>query len=58
MFIQLPALNESTILVFPRVSVCMNCGLSEFTIPGPELKELNDRSTEKRNNGRKYFSTS
>lgn len=36
------SLNKPTILVFQRLSVCMNCGSTEFIIPGPELKALRD----------------
>jgi hypothetical protein len=41
-------LNAPTVLVFPRLSVCMNCGLTELTISGPELKALSDRSGKKK----------
>jgi len=41
-------INNPGILSFPKVSVCLDCGSSEFTIPEAELQELragNARST-------------
>jgi len=34
------ALTKPTVWVFPQVSVCMNCGLAEFSIPAWELQRL------------------
>jgi len=31
-----------TVLVFPEIRVCMDCGLAEFTIPDAQLKRLNN----------------
>jgi hypothetical protein len=33
-------LTKPTVWVFPQVSVCMNCGLAEFSIPEAELQRL------------------
>jgi hypothetical protein len=33
-------LTNPTVWVFPQVSVCMNCGLAEFSIPESELQRL------------------
>jgi hypothetical protein len=35
-------LNIPTVWVFPRISICLNCGLTQFTIPDAELKTLAD----------------
>ncbi len=32
--------NEPGILAFPRISVCFDCGSSEFTLPTEELRLL------------------
>jgi hypothetical protein len=31
-----------SVLVFPQVSICMDCGLSLFTVPETELRMLRD----------------
>lgn len=36
-------LDVPTVWVFPRLFVCMDCGLTQFTIPNTELKTLTDR---------------
>jgi len=36
-------LNIPTVWVFPRVSVCLDCGLAQLTIPHAARKELADR---------------
>jgi len=33
----LDGLDKPIVLVFPRLSVCLGCGLTEFTIPEREL---------------------
>jgi len=33
-------LTKPTVWVFPQVSVCMNSGLAEFSIPESELQRL------------------
>lgn len=33
-------LSKSAVLVFPKLTVCLRCGLSEFTIPETELRSL------------------
>jgi hypothetical protein len=32
--------HESSILVFPTLSVCLHCGAAEFIIPKEELDQL------------------
>jgi hypothetical protein len=44
----LRSIPNPAILLFPKVSVCLDCGFSRFTIPETELqklKERNERST-------------
>jgi len=36
-------LNIPTVWVFPKISVCMDCGTAQFTIPEAERKELKER---------------
>lgn len=39
-------LDKPTVLVFPYLNVCLDCGFAEFTIEGEELQKLqNSRST-------------
>ena len=35
-------LNKPKVLVFPRVSVCLDCGFSRFDTPTPELRALRE----------------
>lgn len=37
-------IDEPGVLVFPKVSVCLDCGSSRFTIPGADLALLAGRS--------------
>lgn len=36
-------LDIPTVWIFPRLLVCMGCGLARFVIPRAELKTLADR---------------
>jgi hypothetical protein len=36
-------LNIPTLLIFPRLLVCLSCGLAQFTIPDAERKALAER---------------
>ena len=36
-------LDKPTVWVFPTISVCMDCGGAQFTIPDRERKQLADR---------------
>ena len=36
----LDGLNKPIVWVFPRLSVCLNCGFTDFTVPARELKVL------------------
>ena len=45
----LEGLQEPIVWVFPKVSVCLNCGFAEFTVPEQELQELaGERQSEMR----------
>ena len=35
-------LAEPSVWVFPQLTVCLNCGYTEFSIPAPELQRLAD----------------
>ncbi len=39
-FLGLAGLNKPIVWVFPRVSVCLNCGLARFVVPERELEVL------------------
>jgi len=49
----LPNLGESGIFVFPRVLVCLDCGLSQFIIEERELAEIMERNLTQRGLGAK-----
>ena len=52
--IHIPGVNGFTIptvWVFPRLSVCMDCGKTQFTIPDAELRTLADRDYRMHRNG-------
>ena len=36
-------LDKPTVWVFPTISVCLDCGAAQFTIPDRERKQLADR---------------
>jgi hypothetical protein len=36
----LEALDKEPVMVFPQLSVCLNCGFTEFSIPEAELRRL------------------
>jgi hypothetical protein len=36
-------LNIPSVLVFPRLRVCLGCGLAQFTIPDAERKNLAEK---------------
>ena len=36
----LKGLNKPVVWVFPRISVCIDCGLAQFVIPEKELEVL------------------
>lgn len=39
-FLGLENIGKPTVLVFPEVIVCWDCGTAEFTIPEAELHQL------------------
>lgn len=39
-FCGLEGLDKPIVWVFPKLTVCMNCGLTDFVIPQRELKVL------------------
>lgn len=34
-------LDQPTVWAFPRLTVCLNCGFTQFTLEGDQLCELN-----------------
>lgn len=44
----LPNLSEPGIFVFPKVLVCLDCGLSEFVIEKRELAQIGEKSITRR----------
>jgi hypothetical protein len=42
-FSGLKNLDKPTIMVFPKIMVCLDCGVTEFTIPEAELCLLGER---------------
>ena len=45
--VHIPGLNnldKPHILLFPEISVCMNCGNAEFTVPEKQLRLLAKRN--------------
>ena len=36
-------LDKPTVMVFPTIVVCLDCGVTEFTIPKAELGQLGER---------------
>lgn len=40
----LPGLDKPSVLVFPPILVCLDCGFSRFKIPETELAKLGGRS--------------
>jgi len=41
-FISPKSLNNSGVLAFPKILICLNCGASRFTLPEGELRELKE----------------
>jgi len=39
-FSGLPNVNKPAVLIFPKIEVCLDCGVTQFTIPGVELGKL------------------
>ncbi len=35
--------NKTAVLLFPKLVVCLDCGIAEFTIPEAELRLLGER---------------
>ena len=35
-------LNKPTVLVFPKLVVCLDCGFTQFTLPETELRLLRE----------------
>jgi hypothetical protein len=45
-FSSIDDLDKLPVMVFPRLSVCLDCGVvSEFIIPATELRELRERAS-------------
>ena len=47
-FSGLKNVNKPTVWVFPEVLVCLDCGVSEFTVPETELRVLVTGEAEQR----------
>lgn len=45
-FAGLRGLDKPIVWVFPRLLVCLRCGLTEFTVPERELRVLRDGTIE------------
>jgi hypothetical protein len=43
-FSGLKNLEKPTVMVFPKIAVCLDCGVTEFTIPEAQLRLLGERS--------------
>jgi hypothetical protein len=35
-------LDKPTVMVFPKIEVCLDCGVTEFTIPEADLDRLRE----------------
>ena len=35
--------DKAAVLVFPKLVVCLDCGIAEFTVPEAELRRLGER---------------
>ena len=42
-FSGLKNLDEPTVMVFPKITVCLDCGLTEFFVPEEGLRRLGER---------------
>jgi hypothetical protein len=42
-FSGLKNVDKPTVMVFPQIMVCLDCGLTEFTVPEAELRLLGER---------------
>jgi len=40
----LDGIHKPTVLVFPQLSVCLDCGFTEFTVPTRELSVIRNGS--------------
>jgi len=40
----LKGLDKPIVWVFPKLAVCLHCGLTEFTVPESETRVLRERS--------------
>jgi hypothetical protein len=47
-------LGKPTVLFFPKILVCLDCGFSQFTTPETELKRLAEGSGHTRNGGTRW----
>ena len=39
-------LTKPTVFVFPRLSVCLDCGITQFSIPDAELERLAEEDSD------------
>jgi hypothetical protein len=42
-FSGLKNLDKPSVMVFPKILVCLDCGVTEFTVPKAELDQLGER---------------
>ena len=38
-------LTKPTVMLFPKVVICLDCGFAEFEIPEAELRQLDSRES-------------
>jgi hypothetical protein len=41
----LKGLNQRSVLVFPKLVICLDCGFTEYSMPETELQRLRDDRT-------------
>jgi hypothetical protein len=42
-FLGFENLEKPEVMVFPKILVCLDCGVTEFTVPEAELRLLGER---------------
>jgi hypothetical protein len=44
-FSGLKNLDKPVVMVFPKIMVCLDCGVAQFTMPAAELRLLGEQGT-------------